>query len=97
MGGRLIILLGDRHTIRPTTIIHGSRDLSGTWRLCTSKRTQHDISNCLVPCNPLPSILKPHPLILNIEKIVFLWYVTVYGEDLVSGGWGLLVLGGGDY
>ena len=45
--------------------------------------------------NPLPLIINlPTPLIINTPQI---WYTIIYWEYLLLGGWGGLLLGGGDY
>ena len=45
--------------------------------------------------NPLPLIINPPiPLIINTPQI---WYTIIYWEYLLLGGWGGLLLGGGDY
>ena len=44
--------------------------------------------------NPLPLIINPpSPLIINTPQI---WYTILYWEYLLLGGWGGLLLGGGD-
>ena len=45
--------------------------------------------------NPLPLIINPPtPLIINTPQI---WYTMIYCDYLLLGGWGGLLLGGGDY
>ena len=45
--------------------------------------------------NPLPLIINPPtPLIINAPQI---WYTIIYWEYVLLGGWGGLLLGGGDY